>query len=162
MKLLQKLILGIVFSLSIFSVAIPVKASTTQHYSLYDSSDDDSSNDSEVVTYGEVKHDTYYFSYYFPDYTHLGMNGCTLSKSPSVTAHLNTTKKAGEKYLYFTIYKNKIFGKTKIGSLKFDTSKKETKSKALDKNSSYSFTIRKASKNPNKSHVMGTGWYRTK
>lgn len=35
MKLLQKLILGIVFSLSIFSVAIPVKASTTINVTLY-------------------------------------------------------------------------------------------------------------------------------
>lgn len=86
MKLLSKLILGIVFSLSIFSATIPIKASTDQHYSLYDSS---SPNDSEIATYGEVKHDTYYFSYDFQNYIHLGMNGGTESNSPSVTACLN-------------------------------------------------------------------------
>lgn len=111
--------------------------------------------ESDIIPYGEISGKKYSFAYDFKHYVNLSINA-SLSK-PNITVHLSTTNSGGEDYIYFTAYKNKLFGGTKKGELKFKASGSSTKVMKLAKGN-YSFRVRKSEKSPRKKAVMGTGW----
>ncbi len=134
---------------------IPVSASNEEKEDYQRQEEIVKAQESDIMPCGEISGKKYSFAYDFKYYVNLAVNA-SLSK-PNITVHLSTTNSGGEDYIYFTAYKNKLFGGTKKGELKFKASGSSTKVMNLAKGD-YSFRVRKSEKSPRKKAVIGTGW----
>lgn len=115
MKCIAKIIVSVIIGSII--IATPVWATSESENNIYYTADESAmeSQQSDIIPRGEVSGKKYSFAYEFKHYARLVMNAA-LDKA-NLTVHLSVTNWAGEDKIYFSAYKDGMFGGAKKAKL---------------------------------------------